>query len=312
MKDLLFGLAVVVAGAILTGAGHAPLGIPLVLFGAIFTFRGLRLAKWASVAKRQLNQVADRGDEVLTRLRAGESPDQIAETFEAQYQIIPVQTLKSLGMYALRILGRGQDEENTQTLLQYFTVHRAEPLPEPAFLLEHLDPARNLLGSETEVFSHPAPGEAGKPVRGGVAATRTHLFFFPNPDQSSLGKHTAGEFLAGAAPPLLGIISTIKSLGNAVDAELKDWDNPEMIRELKARLALPGGFAVPWREMVGVRKEVAAGRLADKVWLVLGHGDPEAPEMVRLARGTDEAWVDDWIDNVRLAAVLEGRLLHIR
>lgn len=312
MKDLLFGLAVMVVGVILTGAGHAPLGVPFALFGAIFTWRGLRLAKGESIAKQQLSQVADRGDEILTRLRANESPDQIAESFEVKYQIARVHTLRSMGVYALSILGRGQDEEDTQTLLQYFTVHRAEPLPELGFVLEHLDPARNLFGSQNEIFSHPAPGEKGKPVRGGAVAARTHLFFFPHPDQSSLAKEAAGGFLGGAAPPVLGFISTVKSLGNAVDAELIAWNSPELVRELKARLALPGGFVVPWREMVAVRKEVATGRLADKVWLVLGHGDPAAPEMVRLARGTDEAWVDDWIDNVRLAAVLEGRLLHIR
>lgn len=313
MGELLAGIGIVVLGLVLLSHEVHALGLFMLAFGAFFAWRGYRRFRVTLASTDQFRSAVDHSEEVWTRASRGEGPDQIAQAFEAQYGIAPKQTLGYIAFQGLRILGRGQNAEDTQDLLGWFTHHRAESLPAPDEVLADLDPRRNIYAVANEVVRHPAAGATGKPLKGSLVATRTHLYFLPLEHAESFVEGAAKEAAINALPEILGVVSLTSTMVDAVQAELQAWNAPKIVGELQHRLAVPGGIAVSWRKMVGVRKDAVQGTAADKVFLALGYGDPDAPAELRLSRGKgfDEAWVDDWIDVVRGAAILEGRLLAV-
>jgi hypothetical protein len=299
--------------ALLTNTRHLELGITNLVLGLLFIWLGIRSRRRVASKDREFSSAVAHLDEINQRMQRGETPDQIAEALDAGFGVPPIRTLHLIAMDRLREMGHGRDEQQTALSLNWTASGREETLPPVDAVLDRLDARKNVHGGAGDVALHPPPGTPGTLVKGGLVATRTHLFFLPLLHNESIGDWAAKEAAVSRLPGIFGIANLAEDVTKAVQAELTVGFPPARIAEYKASLARPGGFAVAWREFVGVRKEHLEGRGPPRSFLLIGYGDDASPteRWLTQGRGFDEGWVDDWIDAVRLACLLEGKLLAL-
>ena len=311
MGSLVGGVLVVIAGLVIWSRDAHEWAISTLAFGGYFLFKGIRERRRDQVASRQAAVADDHVPEINERMGRGETPDQIAEAFETQFKIPPVITLQVLATDRVRLMGRGQDAELVAAAMAWIGSGRPETPPPPLEVLAGLNPRRNAFGASGEVQLVPGEGEPGKPVKGGLVATRTHLFFLPLLHPESFAGGAAKEFAMNFFPPI-GLVTLAGELAEGVHSDLTGI-TPKAIAELTERFERPGSFAVPWREIQSVGKETVEGLGPPRVQLAIAHGDPAAPTERRFSKGfgQDEAWVDDWVDWIRMMGVLDGVLLTL-
>lgn len=265
MKSALFGIALTMFGLVMLSRGHSGLGPFTLAFGVFFSWSGIRSHQRSRAADREYPALERHQAEINEALERGDNPDQIAQAFEAKYQVAPVKTLQAVAAHYLFLIGRGRDDQQTRSGLNRAAGGKQETLPAVDQVLNGLYPRRNIHARCENVRLHPAAGEPGKPVIGGFLATRTHLCFLASTEQQSFAGGAAKEFITNFLHPIIGLVGLARDLGDSVREELSSAMKPEDIAEVKQRLSLTGSFAVPWRERLGVLKEHVDGRVRPRL-----------------------------------------------
>jgi len=309
VQKLLFGIVLFVSGVWFRGNQGVPrllreLAIPNLGFGAFFTFQGIVQMRRQGRGAREYRAIQAHLEEASDRMHRGETPEQIALALEREYHIAPIQSLVYFAQDRLRVIGRDRDSNDARAGAAWLASDRVETLPPAKDYLKQLDPRHNLFGVAGEVYS-----QAGTSGTGALLATRCYLYFVAAVHHESFGEATFTETVLHAIP-LAHTLMLGKDLAFGVKAELTMVGSPALARELEQRFELPASFAVPWRELTHVGKQSAGDRLPETV-LVLRHGpEPTQSERrLRFGKGLNEAVVDNWIDAIRIACALEGRLL---
>ena len=303
-------------GTLWLGVGALTLGLILVLgdwweefgvfnlgFGLLFLFQGFRQRARSARFDRQFLTFAKHADEASARMHRGESPQQIADAFEQQFQIPPVISLYYMANDRLNYIGRGREFLDTLAVKAWLSLDARE-LADPEELIAGFAGPRNLFATLGKVSI------VGSETQGALVAARTHLFFFHNPNPEKFGREVLKDMAVNALPPVVGYAQLLRDLFQGVRGEVRSYD-AALVKELTQRFALPASFAIPWRRVQQIGKLPLHGSNPPEVHLLIKHGEEAAPTelRLRLGSGLNEATVDVWVDIVRVACVLEGKLL---
>jgi hypothetical protein len=192
--------------------------IVTVAFGAFFLLRGLVNRARIGRASEQFDRLGQRLDEVHRRMDAGESPGQIADALDRQYQIPPVQSLAYFALDRLRVIGWGDRPEEAAQSLAWLARDRLEVLPDPARSIPEFDFRRRVFASASEV------SPLGSLSPGNLVATRTHLFYFAIPEDGPF--EPIKDTVIDALPQALGLAQLGLQLAKGVHAELTPGSRP--------------------------------------------------------------------------------------
>lgn len=308
---ILAGVVLLIFGGTLMLNDHDEFGLFNMAFGAFFIWQGVRQRERMTRTQQDLVGASARAERANQLLQEGKTPDQVAEAFEREFQLPPVQTLVFLALDQLHLIGRGQDLERALPATVWLESGKVAVLPEPADLIPGLDFRKNVFASSPDVELRHEEGQAPS-GEGLLVATRTHLLYFASGHTESLAGETAKEMWMHIFPPVIGVASLAKDMVQGVRAELKGSGfGPEIQKQLVRQLAHPASFAVPWREVTGVAKEEIPAKGPPRMGLVVSHGSADQPTVRHLRKGLglDEEWLDNWMDVVRICTALEGKLL---
>jgi hypothetical protein len=302
--NLTVGLGLLVVALVLfENDHHEAAGIAFVL-GLPAALLGVRLYLKGGSTERDYEVLSARWNEAYARLDRGETPDQIAEAFERDYQILPTRTLLFIANVVLQGIDRERNPEAIQALASALSADRTPQLPPGRDLIPKLSGRRNILAYSPAVASI-SPVSAS----GSLLAARSYLYFFAMKEEDP-GWAMMKARVVSAIPPLHAAHLT-ESLLEGVQEAFTDVDDRSFLKELEEAFHSPNSFAVPWREVTSVGKRVLTVGPIRTPRLVLKHGSAGATveRLFEFDFGLGRRDVDAWFDLVRLACALEGTLL---
>ena len=284
---------------------HHEIALGALALGVVLALHGGRRFVKEGYAQRDHEILVAHSSEMLARLDRGETLDQIADAFERNYQVAPSRTLWAVATGLFARMTQTNDPAIAEDLFALLSRSREENPAAPRDLITKFDARRNLFGVSRDVQIH-------SPVlaNGMLFAARNYLYFFAIEAEDS-EKEAIISRLSAMVPALHNIHLAETFLKDAAGA----FTNIDDSRELKGLVTAfdsPGSFAVPWRDITWVGKRRAAGPIR-MPGLVLQYtkGGVAVEQRFGLDLLSNPKIVDEWIDLVRVACALDGKLLPV-
>jgi hypothetical protein len=303
MNTLFAGVAFAVIGFLLLIYGHTEKAVIALLVGGGFILQALRNAALVKKSVQEKQSLFDHKAEVAERMARGERPNEIAEALEHEHGIAPTYTLAFLAHAMLAQIATERDPNEVQARLAWLSSDRDDHPPPPRDLIKRFEARRNLLA-----FTGGVKAGGASQAEGALLASRSYLYFFAAEDESVSEEILNSPFVqaipgAHYAHAGLTVATDLSESFTALDAA-------DSLKKLEKLFDSPDSFAMPWRDVLSVAKQPPRNRFYNAA-LIVRHGDPATPTEHRFyfSTGPTEVMVDYWIEAVRQACALDGRLL---